>query len=316
MPSSSGSPLKSWHFVICAALCGPTMLSLSSSAFAQELEIRRWNHLPIDRNFVTANYARTEGDIALDPVLRIENAVVEMDTWLLGYIRTFELLDKTARVEIRQAWQAGDWTGVVNGVPTSISREGWADTFVRVAVNLLGAPPLAGSEYAAYRAATKVETIVGVALGVQIPTGEYLEDKLINLGTNRYTFRPQVGVQHQHYNWTFEITGMAMIYTENTSFFDGNKLEQDPFYTIDGSVEYRFESGIWASASAGVGIGGRSTVNGIEKDDHKENYGWAVSVGFPVMRSVGFKATYLETDHWSEVGTASQTVIIGLVGSW
>jgi hypothetical protein len=183
-------------------------------------------------------------------------------------------------------------------------------------VNLLGAPPLAGSEYAAYRAATQVETIVGVALGVQIPTGEYLEDKLINLGTNRYTFRPQVGVQHQHYNWTFEITGMAVIYTENTSFFDGNKLEQDPFYTIDGSVEYRFESGIWASASAGVGIGGRSTVNGIEKDDQKENYGWAVSVGFPVMRSVGFKATYLETDHWAEVGVASQTVIIGLVGSW
>lgn len=278
--------------------------------------MRRWNHLPIDRNFVTANYARTDGDIAFDPVLRIENAKVEMDTWLLGYIRTFELLDRTARVEIRQAWQAGDWTGVVNGTPTSISREGWADTFVRLAVNLLGSPPMAGKDYVEYRAATTVETIVGAALGVQIPTGEYLEDKLINLGTNRFTFRPQLGVQHQHYNWTFEVTGMAMIYTENTSFFDGNLFEQDPFYTIDGSFEYRFQSGIWASASAGIGVGARSTVNSIEKDDYKENYVWAVSAGFPLTRWLGFKATYLETDHWAEVGTSSQTVSVGLVGAW
>ena len=57
-------------------------------------------------------------------------------------------------------------------------------------------------------------------------------------------------------------------------------------------------------------------MNGIEKDDRREDFGWAVSVGFPVIRSVGFKATYLETGHWAEVGTASQTVSVGLVGTW
>ena len=82
-------------------------LWLSPPLSAQEIEIRRWNHLPIDGNFVTANFGRTDGGIAVDPVLRLDDVSVEMDTWLLGYIRTFELFDRTARVEIRQAWQAG-----------------------------------------------------------------------------------------------------------------------------------------------------------------------------------------------------------------
>ena len=310
---SSSRP--NWCVLAIRGLAGAIIL-LGPPVHAQELEIRRWNHLPIDRNFVTANYARTEGDIAFDPVLRIEDAAVEMDTCLLGYIRTFEFLDKTARVEIRQPWQSGSWTGVLDGTPTSISREGLADAFVRFAVNLVGAPPLTGKDFTLYRAAAKVETIVGAALGVQIPTGEYLEDKLINLGTNRFTFRPQIGVNQQYYNWSFEGTAMVSIYTDNTSFFKGNLLEQDPYYTIDGSIEYSFASGIWVSAGAGFGVGARSAVNGVEKDDYKEDYAWSVSAGFPVTRSLGFKATYIQADHWAEVGTTSQTVGVGLVGTW
>ena len=289
---------------------------LSPPALAQELEIRRWNHLPIDRNFVTVNYGRTDGDIAFDPVLRIQGAVVEMDTWLLGYIRTFELFDKTARIEIRQAWQAGNWSGILDGKPTTISRDGLADTFARFAVNLVGAPPLTGKDFTNYRSATDVETIVGAALGVQVPTGEYMKDKLINLGTNRFTFRPQIGIHQQYYSWSFEVTGMAWIYTENSSFFNGNQLEQDPYYTIDGSIEYSFKSGVWASVGAGLGVGGRSILNGVKKDDRREDFGWSVSAGFPVTPSLGLKATYLEADHWAEVGTVSRTISVGLVGTW
>ena len=114
----SRSSTTNWRGVICSTLCGVVAL-LSSPLSAQEVEIRRWNHLPIDGNFVTANFGRTDGDIAVDPVLLLDDVSVEMDTWLLGYIRTFELFDRTARVEIRQPWQAGIWNGVVDGTPSS-----------------------------------------------------------------------------------------------------------------------------------------------------------------------------------------------------
>ena len=167
-------------------------LILASPCLAEEMEPRRWAHLPINTNFIGAGYAYTEADIDFDPVLKIENGQMEMHTWAAKYIRTFALFEKTARIDLLQAYQEGSWTGLLDGVPTTVKRSGWSDTNLRFAINLYGSPPLQGKEYAAYRAATEVETIVGAGLSVQLPTGDYMDDKLINLGTNRFTFRPQI----------------------------------------------------------------------------------------------------------------------------
>lgn len=249
--------------ILCRAgrytLCGAAALLPCSPALAQELEARRWSHLPTGQNLAHVTYAHTKGDIAFDPTLGIEDAEVEMDTALVGYARSFKLAGKSARIEVRQALLNGRWDGIVNGVPMTVKRDGLADTFVRLAVNFVGAPPLSGKDFGAYRAGHDIETIVGAAISLQLPTGEYFDDKLINLGGNRLTIRPQLGVQHRRRNWTFEATAMAWIYTDNSSFFNGNELEQDPLYTLDGSVIYTMKSGAWASASVGIGVGGSTT---------------------------------------------------------
>ena len=122
---------------------------------------------------------------------------MDLNSLPLKYIRTFELAGKSARVDLLQAYQDAEWNGLVDGVPTRVTRSGWSDTVLRFAVNLVGAPPLKGAEYAEYRAAAESETIVGLGLELQIPTGQYFNDKLLNLGTNRVTFRPQLGVVHK-----------------------------------------------------------------------------------------------------------------------
>ncbi len=292
------------------------MLLHASPALAQELEPRRWSHLPTGQNFASLTYANTKGDIAFDPTLGIEDATVEMDTAIVGYVRSFALAGKSARIEVRQAWQSGRWDGLVNGVPASVERKGLADTVVRAAINLVGAPPLAGKAYGAYRAAHPTETIVGAAISVHVPTGEYFDDKLINLGNNRFMIRPQLGMQHRRRNWTFEVTGMAWIYTDNDSFFKGNRLVQDPFLTLDGTAIYSFKSGIWASVSGGVGIGGRTEINGIANDDRKKDTSWAISAGFPISRSLGVRVNYIDSDRWNFVGNESRTLSFGLSASW
>ena len=159
---------------------------------AQELQPRRWGHLPIDTNFGGVGYAYTGADVAFDPVLLIEDVSLELHTLPLKYIRTFELAGKSARIDLVQAYQDAEWNGLLDGVPARATRSGWSDTFLRFAVNIIGAPPLRGAEYAEYRAATKIETIVGLALEVQLPTGQYFNDKLLNLGTNRVHLPPPV----------------------------------------------------------------------------------------------------------------------------
>ena len=283
---------------------------------AQELDPRRWAHLPINTNFFGAGYAYTQADISFNPTLLIEDAELTMHTSAAAFIRTFRLFDKTGRMEISQGRRDARWSGKLDGVATSVSRHGLADTRLRLAFNLIGAPALAGKDYAAYRAATDVETIVGVALGAQLPTGNYRKDKLLNIGSNRFTFRPQIGVVHSRGKWTFEATGTAEIYTDNGSFFNGNTLEQDPFYTFQAHAIHTFSPGLWAAASLGYGVGGQSAVNGVSKNDHKEFFAWALSAGYPVKKWLSLKAAYLGIRRQRDVGSNSDTFSIGFSTFW
>jgi hypothetical protein len=284
------------------------ILGLPSLCLAQELEPRRWSHLPTGKNFAGGGYVYTEANILFDPVLRIENVEMEMHTWALKYIRTFELFQKSARVDVTQGYQEGRWTGLVDGVPSSIKRNGLSDSVLRFAINLYGAPPLEGKEFSAYRAKVDVETIVGTALVVQLPTGDYMDDKLINLGTNRFTFRPQFGVVHNRGKWSMELTGAVWLYTDNDDFFNGNKFEQDPYYTIQTHLIYTFRPGFWTAASAGYGYGGESTVSGVEKNDRRETLAWALSFGFPITRQLGVKVIYLATRSQKSIGQDTDSI--------
>lgn len=292
------------------------MLLFAWPCLAEELDPRRWAHLPIDTNFVGTGYAYTKADIGFDPVLKIEDGQMELHSWVAKYIRTFSLFEKSARIDLTQAYQDGRWTGRLDGVPTTVKRSGWADTLVRFAINLYGAPPLQGKEYAVYRVATEVETIIGAGLSVQLPTGEYMDDKLINLGTNRFTFRPQLGVVHSLGKWSVETTGAVALYTENDDFFNGRKLEQDPLYIIHSHLIYTFRPGVWAGASVGYDCGGKSTVDGERKDDRKQEVAWALSLGFPVSRHLGVKVAYIGSRTQESTGIDSDTFIVGLSAFW
>ena len=295
---------------------GIGLLLLTLPCFSQDIEPRRWSHLPIGSNFAGLGYAYSDGEISLNPVLRIEDGQFDLETAAVQYIRSFELLGKSARVDFTQPYQSGTWSGLLDGIPTSVDRGGWADSFLRFAVNLYGAPPLAGEEFAEYRATTDCETIVGLGLLMQLPTGEYLEDKLINLGTNRYTFTPQLGVVHNTGNWSMELTGSAGFHTDNGEFFKGNTLEQDPYFIGQAHLSYTFRPGLWLCASTGYGYGGESTINGASSNDRKGNFAWGLSLGIPVNRAMGFKLAYIGARTQEDTGADSDTFSLGFSVMW
>jgi hypothetical protein len=302
--------LHVWRILVLLVLGAPWLCR------AQDLEPRRWSHLPIGTSFAGAAYSYTEADIFFDPVQQIEDVEMELHTWTAHYLYSFELFQKSARIGFVQPYQEGHWDGLVNGVPASIERNGFADSVLRFAINLYGAPPLKGKEFAAYRAKVDVETIVGGALSVQLPTGEYMEDKLINLGTNRYTFRPQFGVVHNRGKWSMELTGEASLYTDNNDFFNGNKLENDPLYTAQTHLVYTFLPGLWAALSVGYGYGGEATINGVDKNDTREYLAWAFSAGFPITPALGIKVGYLGSRAQEPVGQDSDTIATGFLIFW
>lgn len=297
-------------------LPGLLATSLMLPCFALELEPRQWSHLPVGSNFAGIGYAYTEADIFADPVLLLEGVEMELQTWAGKYIRTFELLEKSARIDLTQGYQQGEWTGLLDGVPASASRSGWSDTFLRLAVNLYGAPPLSGREFADYRSDMKDDTIIGMGLVVRLPTGDYMEDKLINLGQNRFVFRPQVGINHTRGKWTAEATGAVALYTDNDEFYNGKTREQEPIYIVHGHLSYTFRPGLWVGAGVGYDYGGESTISGVEKDDKKQDVAWALRFSYPVNRHSGFKVAYIGSRTQESTGLDSDTLTAGLSFSW
>jgi hypothetical protein len=295
---------------------GLLTMGLIPPCLALEPVPRQWGHLPLGIDFAGAGYAYTEADIFVDPVLLLEDVKMELHTLAGKYIHTFEMFEKSARVDITQAYQEGRWTGLLNGVPASTSRSGWSDTFLRVAVNLYGAPPLSGKEYAAYRKGAEVETIVGMGLAVRLPTGDYMEDKLINLGQNRFAFRPQLGAVHTRGKWSAEVTGEVSFYTDNDEFFNGNTLEQEPLYIIHSHLIHTFRPGLWAGVGFGYDTGGESRINGIDKDDRRQDTAWAFSFAYPINRRSGIKVAYIRTRTQESVGSDTDTLTAGLSVLW
>lgn len=292
------------------------ILLTTGTAISQELVPRRWSHLPTDTNFAGTGYAYTLADITFDPVLRIEDAELKMHTVELNYIRTFELLEKSARIEFKIPFQDARWTGLLDGKPASVHRSGMADPIMRFAVNLYGGPPLEGKEFAKYRAAINQEAIVGVGVVVHLPLGQYYDDKLLNLGNNRFMIRPQLGVVHQRGKWIAELTGSIWFFTDNDSFFNGRLREQDPLFTMQAHLIYTFNSGFWVFMSGGLGYGAESTIDHVPKDDKQRNVALALGLGYSLTRQVGMKFAYVGIRNRSDTGADSDTLLMGISYVW
>ena len=178
-------------------------------------------------------------------------------------------------------------------------------------------PPRAGKEFAAYRAEKgDKETILGAGLGLQVPTGQYYDDKMINLGDNRFTFRPQIGVVHNRGKCSMELTTMASIYTDNNDFFNGKRLEQDPVFNTDAHLIYTFRPGLWLAGSFGYGYGGVTAVNGVSSDNRQSNLGWGLGLGMPINRAIGVKIAYIGTRTQAPTGLDADTFTCAFSVMW
>ena len=289
---------------------------LTQAANALDVEPRRWSHLPIDTNFIGVAYVDTNADIYVDPVLELEDVEMDLDIWAVKYIYSFESFGKSSRIDITQTYQDGHWDGLLQGAPAETSRHGPGDTFIRYAINLYGAPPLKTDDYVAYRRSRDIETIVGAGLAIRLPTGDYHKDRLINLGQNRFVIRPQLGVQHNRGPWTFEFNTEIAFFETNNEYFNGNQLQQDPLFIFFTTVAYTFRPGLWVSVGVAYDYGGENEINDVDKDNHRQNTAWGVSIAYPLNPRLGVSLGYHETRTEESTGFDSESLAVGIALSF
>ena len=277
-----------------------------SAASAQDLEPRAFSNAPVGMNFVLAGYAFSSGNVlfddALAAALRIEQASGKLHQSVVSYVRTVGLLGLSARVGAVVPVAVGRWEGIVADTFATVSREGLADPRLLFSIGLIGAPALRGAGFVRYRE----RTVVGASLQIIVPLGQYDSARLINLGSNRWAFKPRVGVSHTGGRWTFEFYGAAWLFTDNPDAL-GQRIEQDPIYAIEGHAIYSFRPGLWLAVNAGYGTGGRSRVGGELKDDFRKDTRGGAQLAIPLGRRHALKLVYVTNLH-TTIGADFNTV--------
>jgi len=267
----------------------PAML-LATALPAQELEPRALQNAPVGANVVLGAIGYSRGNLLMDPALPIENARADVWSLTTGFVRAIGLFGLSGKLGFIVPFATGSWKGTVAGADTSASRTGLGDPRVQLSVNFLGAPALTQSQMRSYRA----KTVVGVQLRASVPVGQYYPERLVNLGTNRWSFRPRLGVsQAVGSRLTLEGYSAVTFFTTNHNFYGGQVLTQAPFLEIEGDAIYTIRNpDIWIAGSLGYGWGGATTLNGVPAESHK-NARASVVLRLPLARGHALKLIYV-----------------------
>ena len=294
---------------VAALLLG--LLVVASSAHAQEPEPRAYSNAPVGMNFLVASYGYQWGNVVFDPSLPVEDVTASLNGAGAGYVRSFGLFGKSAKLAAILPYAWGSLEGLYLGEFTRVERSGLLDSRLQLSVNLLGAPALRRREFGAWRQ----RTILGASLRISLPTGQYDETKLVNLGTNRWSFRPEVGVSHASGRWVLEASAGVALFTANHEYLSTSALEQDPLGVLQGHVIYNIGRRLWLAVDGIYVFGGRSTIDGVPRANRQENTRISATASFPVRPGQSIKIAG-GTGVVTRVGADFDWVLVGYQLAW
>ncbi|HEY6548118.1 MAG TPA: transporter, partial [Vicinamibacteria bacterium] len=233
-------------------------------------------------------YGHSSGDVVFDSSLPVSDVHASVNSSAVLYGRTFGLAGRSASVGVGLPYVWGSVQGEVAEEFRRITRSGLADARLRLAVNLLGGPALEPLEFAQRRP----RTTLGTSLTLQAPTGQYDPSKLINLGSNRWSLKPELGLSHPWGRLYLEVYAGAWLFTDNDDFFGGQHRQQDPIGALQLHVSYSFRPRLWVAGDATFYRGGGTTVAGVAKDDVQENSRLGLTAAFPLGRRQSVKVSW------------------------
>jgi hypothetical protein len=122
-----------------------------------------------------------------------------------------------------------------------------------------------------------------------VPLGQYDDTRLVNVGTNRWSVKPELGISKALGRWTLELAPAVTFYSENNDFLHGKTREQAPLYSVQANASYTFARSFWLAVNAGYFAGSRTTVDGVGNNDRQEGLRFGATLALPVTRSQSIK---------------------------
>jgi outer membrane putative beta-barrel porin/alpha-amylase len=256
-------------------------------AMSQELEPRSYSASPIDSNFAVLALSNSTGTVPLDPSLPLSDVRPAINTLILSFTHTFRIGDRTANWAVAVPYLGGHVSAVISGQPQAFSRYGFADFRARVGVNLLGRA-LTPAEFAR----RKRSTTLGVSVTLIMPTGTYDRTALVNIGSNRWTFKPEIGVEQPMGKWFADLSAGVWVFGENADYLGGKMLRQAPLGIFQIHAGYTFRQNQWLAVDANYYPGGATSVNGATPINSLDNSRYGLTFSQPAGSGLSAKVSW------------------------
>jgi hypothetical protein len=279
---------------ILSLLCFALAFFLCRPAHPQDLAPRAYIITPVASNAITLTYALSDGNLNLDGSVPITDATARINAPIVSYVRSMSIFGRSANILEALPYGVANFQGSVGDTQANVYRSGLLPATFRFSVNLLGGRAMDMREFVRWQQ----KLLIGASLKVNPPTGQYDSSKLINLGINRWAFKPELGLSRRWGHWVLDSYGGVWFYTANPAFFSQNayskginRQTQDSIGSFEGHFSYDVKPRLWASFDANFWFGGATAVNGVVNplsSNRNSRVGGTISVPMGKRQSVKF----------------------------
>ncbi len=283
--------MKLLRTLILAAL-----VLIATTSLAQDLAPRAYVITPYRSNALLITYSYFSGDILFEGAVPITDATGDYNVPILSYYHSFSFFGRSANFTASLPYAFGTFEGNILGEPATIHRSGLADSVYRLSVNLKGGPNMSATEFRRWRQ----KTIIGASIKIVAPTGQYDKTKLINWGSNRWAFKPEIGLSRRWGKWIVDGYGGVWLFTANPHFFENPQFTagtqertQNPIGVFEGHLSYDFKPRLWVSLDGNYWWGGTGSINGVENPVTRQSSSrLGVTASIPMDRHQSVKVSY------------------------
>jgi hypothetical protein len=264
------------------------MLYIPIRACAQFTDPRNYENTPVGTNQIELGYAYVHSNASLDTSLIVAGAKFNVNQGIIDYTRYFGLLHRLTWVEA--GVPVAGLSGSISGTKRQGSTTGAGDSSYAIGMLLKGGPALSVAQLEN----NEPTTILGMSFTITAPTGSYNSGKILNLGSDRWSFKPEIALSHPFgpaRKWVADGYANIYFYTDNTSYHGTEILRQQPLPGFEGHISYSFTDNLWASFDTRYSFRASTSVDGVSQNNPQRNFvlGSEVNVALNPKNSLVFE---------------------------
>lgn len=272
----------------------------ATPASAQMYGPRQFWPAPVGTDVLTVAGIYTSSNSIVDTSIVYPNLNVDTFVVAPSYSRFFGIGGNLVQATVAVPYARADVkvSEARTGLNRNPRRDGFADAYAHLTFGVLNAPALSPKEYAAFMGRENPGVVIMGLAGLFAPTGAYDPDRVVNIGTNRWTFRAGLPITARlSDSWapggttTFEVLPTLDLFTPNNNpsqpEFDfqvqglpvgqaltgllpkPSQTTQDPLAALEMHLTHDLSKKLWVSLDSYAKVGGGTYADGVFNDNQQ-----------------------------------------------